>query len=1187
MNSSDDKTGDASFPGYKGFHCHRPRQSAYGRPSGGVSVYVADRYAHLVTTYHQMHLEGIMWLKFHPSLLQTLDPVFLFACYFSPEGATFYDKSEVNVPFPALMEEIAKCSSQGSIVCCGDFNAHTSGLPDIVPIHQVLQAMANDVPLPEELLHHQIPNNIPTSRAHKDSHGVNEYGELLVDVCISADMVILNGRVKGDEQGSCSYPAVADAEATSCVDYWMASHNLYGQVASMSVIDSSIFPASKFSDHMPLVLQLLQGDHATSHHPPCPPEEHRRAKHIRWDPTLQPKYAEVIASSHVQLKLSFISRQLEEGVITEDDACKQLTEALFSAAATVMRVCSTAKKTHAMPKHACPSKIYAQDPDCQRMRRKIDELLLYGADSHLHEHMQKQYDKIKRRKKREAAKTALEQLLQSASHDPKTFWKLYHPRNAKCPIDDVAKWSTYFQTLLNSNPAPMQPVSEAASSSPTQTPNPEDFLAAEALNCPITLEEVQHALHKLKSNKSPDYDGIIPELLKYAFLNVTIAPKETCKVNFVAHHLLQVFNILFARGYFPVEWSMGVLVPVFKKGDPNVMDNYRGITVGSTFAKLFASILENRLHLWAESSGHRAQGQAGFRRGFQTVDNAFILQHMIDAAKSSPSGKLFVCFVDFKKAFDSIDRNILMQRLQQLGVHGSMFATLKSMYSHVSCSVRMHGRLGPSFASHTGVKQGCPLSPVLFGLLIDAIEAYFSKHLPGVGVSIAHALVQVLLYADDLALCASSADDLAAMLRVLENFCKEVSMEVNTAKTEIVIFRHEKTKVPLVHPGWHLFGSMLKVSDSFKYLGIHLHSTLGLKFAAKAMHAAGLKAMFALLQRCAALHITNPTIKLKLFRALVKPVLLYGSQLWGVTVSPPKPSGNPSAILQTWDNDMERLQFTFLRRISGVKKSTHRLVLLAEMDSEPLQLDFWVSVLKFWNRMCDMPHNRLLSCAFMADFQLALSGAQCWSGKVVNGLKASNLMWEVGPMPELFVVDDILRRWRRDIFVSPFMECRGSPRSHASKDVKLCTYASWFLDTSQPSLHLSLALPPSLHFMLMRFRMSSHCLLVEQGRAMCGAQRVSRLERVCPLCDLEVEDEMHFCLACPAYDELRLNCRDLFASALPVTNASMHAFMTQQNQRGIAHFLCAAFQLRQQILSTPKHMRSDIKGVDWQLDDFD
>jgi hypothetical protein len=1139
-------------------------------------------------TYHQMHLEGIMWLKFHPALLQTLDPVFLFACYFSPEGATFYDKSEVNVPFPALMEEIAKCSSEGSVLCCGDFNAHTSGLPDIVPIHQVVQAMANDVPLPEEMLHHQIPSDIPISRAHKDSHDVNEYGELLVDVCISADMVILNGRVKGDEQGNCSYPAAADAEATSCVDYWMVSHNIFGQVASMEVIDNTIFSAGKFSDHMPLVLQLLPGDHATSHHPKCPPEEHRHAKHIRWDPALQQQYAEVIASPHVQHKLSVISQHLEEGVITEDDACKQLTEALFSSAASVMRVCTNAKKTHAMRSHACPSKIYAHDPDCQRMRRKIDDLLLHGTDSHLHEHMQKQYHKIKRRKKREAAKTALEQLLQSASHDPKTFWKMYHPRHAKCPIDDVAKWSTYFRDLLDSNPAPMQPMaSESTSPSHVQTPSPKDVLAAEALNCPITLEEVQQALHKLKSNKSPDYDGIIPELLKYAFLNVTIAPKETCKINFVAHHLLQMFNILFARGYFPVEWSMGVLVPVFKKGDPNVMDNYRGITVGSTFAKLFASILENRLHLWAESSGHRAQGQAGFRRGFQTVDNAFILHHMIDAAKSSSSGKLFVCFVDFKKAFDSIDRNILMRRLQQLGVHGSMFATLQSMYSHVSCSVRMHGRLGPSFASHTGVKQGCPLSPVLFGLLIDAIEAYFSKHLPGVGVPIAHALVQVLLYADDLALCASSADDLAAMLRVLEQFCKEVSMEVNTAKTEIVIFRHEKTKVPLVHPGWHLFGSMLKISDSFKYLGIHLHSTLGLKFAAKAMHAAGLKAMFALLQRCAALHITNPAVRLKLFRALVKPVLLYGSQLWGVTVLPPKPFSNPSATLQTWDNDMERLQFTFLRRISGVKKSTHRLVLLAEMDSVPLQLDFWGSVLKFWNRMSGMSRDRLLACAFLANFQLALSGVQCWSSKVVNAWKASNPMWEVGSMPELFDIDDVVQRWRHDIFVSPFVRYRGCPRSHASKDVKLCTYASWFRDALKPSLHLSLPLHSSLHFMLMRFRMSSHCLLIEQGRSMCAAQKVSRLDRVCPLCHVEVEDEMHFCLACPAYDELRMKCRDLFINAFPMTNASMHAFMTQQNQRGIARFLCEAFQLRQQILSTPEPSRPDLNGVDWQLDDFE
>jgi sorting nexin-29 len=845
-----------------------------------------------------------------------------------------------------------------------------------------------------------------------------------------------------------------------------------------------------------------------------------------------------------------------------------------------MKVSSNAAKPRSVQHGVCPAKIYAQDRDCQKMRHKISRLEQHVVGSHLHHHMQRTYAKIKRKKKRDAAKSALEHLLQTASHDPKSFWKLYHPRRSSCPIDDVAKWSSYFQDLLDSCPSPI-------ATNAVQACNPEDIIAAQALNCPISMDEVQQALHKLKSNKSPDYNGIIPELLKCAFLHVKIAPKETCKINFVAHHLLRIFNLLFSRGYFPLEWSMGVLVPVFKKGDPNVMDNYRGITVGSTFAKLFASILENRLHLWAESSGRRAQGQAGFRRGFQTVDNAFILQHMIDAAKATPKGKLYVCFVDFKKAFDSIDRNILLQRLQHLGMHGSMFATLKSMYTHVSCSVRMNGKLGPSFASRAGVKQGCPLSPVLFGLLIDAVEAYFAKHLPGVGVHIAHALVQVLLYADDLALCASSADDLAAMLRVLENFCKEVSMEVNVAKTEVVIFRRDKTIVSTMHPGWHIFGKVLKVSDSFKYLGIHLHSTMGLKFAAKAMHAAGLKAMFALLQRCAALHITNPSVKLKLFQALVRPVLLYGSQLWGVTVSPPKLHSNTSVMLQTWDTDMERLHFTYLRRISGVKKSTHRLVLLREMQSEPLQLDFWNSVLKFWNRMAALPHDRLLSCAFLANYQLAMDGKQCWASKVIDCLRASTSVGDAGFPPGLIDASSIMQTWHHDMFEVPFLCCQGSPRLHASKDVKLCTYSSWFMPQSKHSSHLSLALHPALHFSLMRFRMSSHYLAVEQGRAVCLANRLSRLDRICPLCEKEVEDEMHMCLTCPAYDQLRGKYRALFVDAYPVTDHSMHAFMNQRNQRGIARFIHKALQLRQELIATPIAVRPDMNGTDWHLDDFE
>ena len=104
------------------------------------------------------------------------------------------------------------------------------------------------------------------------------------------------------------------------------------------------------------------------------------------------------------------------------------------------------------------------------------------------------------------------------------------------------------------------------------------------------------------------------------------------------------------------------------------MSNYRGITVGSVIAKLFAMILEQRIASWAEKQGVKAKGQAGFRKDFRTTDNIFILRSLIDKQRRTrqkgKASKLYCCFVVFKKAFDTVPRAVLWQVLEELGVCG-------------------------------------------------------------------------------------------------------------------------------------------------------------------------------------------------------------------------------------------------------------------------------------------------------------------------------------------------------------------------------------------------------------------------------------------------------------------------------------------------------------------------------------
>ena len=143
--------------------------------------------------------------------------------------------------------------------------------------------------------------------------------------------------------------------------------------------------------------------------------------------------------------------------------------------------------------------------------------------------------------------------------------------------------------------------------------------------------------------------------------------------------------------------------------------------MGNSISKIFLLCLLHRLDNWAEDYGLRAAGQSGFRLKRGTADATFVLNHLIDKYHFHKK-PLYVTFVDFKKAYDWIDRGLLWECLSKLGVHGACLDALKSMYTDVNLQVRLNGQLGSPFNSKMGVKQGDPLSPLLFGLLIARID---------------------------------------------------------------------------------------------------------------------------------------------------------------------------------------------------------------------------------------------------------------------------------------------------------------------------------------------------------------------------------------------------------------------------------------------------------------------------------
>ena len=149
----------------------------------------------------------------------------------------------------------------------------------------------------------------------------------------------------------------------------------------------------------------------------------------------------------------------------------------------------------------------------------------------------------------------------------------------------------------------------------------------------------------------------------------------------LAELLAVIFNRAMCEG-LPDSWSLSTIVPIFKVGDPLEPGNYCTIMIGNILAWLYASILEQRLSGWAKEEGVRAKGQASFRKGFSTLDHILTLRTIIKEGRAN-GRKIYCCFVDFRKAFDTVPRARLMNRMQTLGVPKEIIWGIMALYGSV------------------------------------------------------------------------------------------------------------------------------------------------------------------------------------------------------------------------------------------------------------------------------------------------------------------------------------------------------------------------------------------------------------------------------------------------------------------------------------------------------------------------
>ena len=409
----------------------------------------------------------------------------------------------------------------------------------------------------------------------------------MLDMCRNNNLYIANGRF-GEKS------AKLTCRDASTVDYVICNSPMFKFIDDLEIHNF----CSLYSDvHCPISLHLQfrypQLDNQSPQH------EYEFVEKFRWDPTQSEEYKRNIDLDK-QKEISNDIKKLREcsaNVLQTDidRITKQLCDILIDSASKTFKIIRTPKDTHRPKLSKKKSKPWFNNT-CKTARKQ------FHLAKRLHNRNKTPNNLSNLKQCSKNYKKAVNDSIKEFNHrignelnalrksKPKDYWKVLNSINSK----NVTKVDIdlMFEFLKQTND-----VDEGA-----QEELDIDLTNDSILNCPITPEEIEQAVHRLKSNKSPGNDQVVNE-----YICSTLSIFLTFYVDF--------FNLIFDAGVVPEEWLTGIVKPIYKnKGDPHLPDNYRPITLLSCMGKLFTSILCERLNNFADEIELISKSQTGFRK---------------------------------------------------------------------------------------------------------------------------------------------------------------------------------------------------------------------------------------------------------------------------------------------------------------------------------------------------------------------------------------------------------------------------------------------------------------------------------------------------------------------------------------------------------------------------------------------
>ena len=1052
-----------NLPGYKSFHLCATKKKGIkkGRRSGGIIIYYKTNLQNGIKLVIKRNYG--LWIRLDKQFFNLDFDLYLAVVYIKP----YYPNSNNEELFENLKHDIAKYSEKGKIFLSGDFNSRTSDSPDYIENDSSFIHTDNNI----------LPDNYTCDKQIKRKNRdtiMNLHGKALLETCVEAKLRILNGRFLGDSFGSFTY---YDARGgCSVVDYMIVSEDIFHCISYFNVL-----PPIETSGHCRIRTAININDiiHNSEN-------EYENMEfwpgNFCWDANCKENYTNALTSDVNVTKLSNFMANVDTGEITDVNLMtKQLTDIIIDTATSTVQFKINKNNTRNRRR-----KQEWFNGDCQKMRSEIRNIGKRVQKNPLNHDLKisyfravKEYKLLNKKTKRAIFQNLYDQFNELSDDNPKVFWKLidrikYVDKRTENPIN-INDWLKHFKNLLTENPT-----------------EPKDFsfkpdTYVDILNSPINCKEVKCAIKQLNNSKSAGIDLINNEFLKYGSSTLVLP-------------IVKIFNKVLDSGIFPEQWNISTVSILHKNGSIYDCNNYRGISIGSCLGKLFTKILKTRISKYLESNNLLDDNQAGFRSDYRTTDQIFILKTLLNKYLHKLKKPINVCFVDFCKAFDSVWREAMFYKLNNLGVTGNIFNIIKNMYSNTYFCIKKNSFLSTPVRSTKGVKQGDSLSPTLFNIFINDIGNCFNNSDRCKPVSLGEHKLSHLLFADDLVLISETQEGLQHCINQLDVYCNTWKLDINVHKTKVMIF--SKGKRDYSKYDFVTNNKKIEIVEKYKYLGITFFFNGNLKHAAEDLYNKALKAFFSLKSKFNNFCDIPIKTSLKIFDSIVRPIVTYNSEIW---------LSDYNINLLNFDTlPMEKLHHKMLKNILGISRQASNLASRTECNRNPVMIFALTQMFKYYLRLKNLDNQRILHSAYRTDQDLYDNNSVCWFSTLDKICKKVNLDVSQCTNIELFKSN-----------VTEFCLTQTSKHLQRIKDGKIESKLEVYSKISsigEVPFYLKTPFPKEVRSKITKLRISDHRLNIERGRY--SRPKTPRENRLCKFCPL-VETEAHFLLTCKKYELLR------------------------------------------------------------------